>query len=220
MRGGSFGRIDAGILPPGGFIACTTQVSRSISTSATLRPVVCQVSEQPVGAGVGHRSHCLNCFAPSSTSETAEAPVVLSGALCDQPEGRIVLKEGQGVITEFCNICQALIGHLYDALGQDRSRREGLGCVREIAAKTLQERPGIIERIANPARLAIFKRQRIFNHLALLTPDMLRRENGGTLKGVLRCSGLRARSLCDGGSISQRLGPPESEVELQFGDDP
>ena len=45
---------------------------------------------------------------------------------------------------------------------------------------------------------------------------MLRRENGGTLKGVLRCSGLRARSLCDGGSISQRLGPPQSEVELQF----
>jgi hypothetical protein len=87
--------------------------------------------------------------------------VVLSGALCDQPEGRIVLKEGQGVITEFCNVCQALIGHLNDALGQDRSRREGLGCVREVAARTLQERPGIIERIANPACLARFKRQRI-----------------------------------------------------------
>ena len=73
------------------------------------------------------RSHCLNCFAPSSTSETAEAPVVLSGARCDQPEGRRVLKDGQGVLTEVCNVSQALIGHLYDALGQDRSRREGLG---------------------------------------------------------------------------------------------
>jgi len=39
-------------------------------------------------------SHCLNRFAPSSASEAAAAPVVLSGALCDQPEGRIVLKEG------------------------------------------------------------------------------------------------------------------------------
>src|SRR5262249_12924491 len=83
------------------------------------------------------------------------------GALCDQPEGRIVLKEGQGVITEFCNVCQPLIGHLYDALGQDGLRRERVGCVREVAAKTLEERPGFIERIANRACLAKLERQRI-----------------------------------------------------------
>ena len=39
-------------------------------------------------------SHCLNRFASSSASEAAVAPVVLSGALCDQPEGPIVSKEG------------------------------------------------------------------------------------------------------------------------------
>src|SRR6516164_7362857 len=54
----------------------------------------------------------------------------------------------------------------------------------------------------------------------LLTPDILRCESGGTLKTVLRCSGLKARSLCDGGSITQRLRSPQSEVELQFCDDP
>src|SRR5215813_771968 len=54
----------------------------------------------------------------------------------------------------------------------------------------------------------------------LLTPDMLRCESGGALERVLRCSGLKARSLCDGGSITQRLRPPQSEVELQFCDDP
>src|SRR5262249_22839477 len=43
---------------------------------------------------------------------------------------------------------------------------------------------------------------------------------GRTLKGVLRCSGLKARSLCDGGSITRRLRSPQSEVELQFCDDP
>ena len=41
---------------------------------------------------------------------------------------------------------------------------------------------------------------------------MLRCENG-TLK-----SGLEARSLCDGGSITRRLRPPQSEVQLQFCD--
>src|SRR5262249_53525039 len=59
-----------------------------------------------------------------------------------------------------------LIGHLYDALGQDRLRRERVGWFREVAAKTLQERPGFIERIANPACLAKLERQRIFNHHA------------------------------------------------------
>src|SRR5215471_10553048 len=42
----------------------------------------------------------------------------------------------------------------------------------------------------------------------------------GRSKGVPRCSGLRARSLCDGGSITQKLRPPQSEVELEFCDDP
>src|SRR6516225_863387 len=50
---------------------------------------------------------------------------------------------------------------------------------------------------------------------------MLRCENTeGRSKGVPRCSGLKARSLCDGGSITQRLRPPQSEVQLQFCDDP
>jgi hypothetical protein len=44
--------------------------------------------------------------------------------------------------------------HLYDALGQDRLRRERVGWFHEVAAKTLQERPGFIERIANRACLA------------------------------------------------------------------
>jgi hypothetical protein len=91
------------------------------------------------------------------------APVILSGALCGHTEGRIALNEGQGVITEFRHIHQALISHLYDALGQDRLRRERLGCFREVAAKTLQERPSLIERIADRACLAKLKRQRIFN---------------------------------------------------------
>jgi hypothetical protein len=30
------------------------------------------------------------------------------------------------------------MSHLYDALGQDRLRRERLGCLREVAAKTLK----------------------------------------------------------------------------------
>jgi hypothetical protein len=47
---------------------------------------------------------------------------------------------------------------------------ERFGCLREVAAKTLQERPGIIERIANRTCLAKLKRQRSFNHDA---PDML-----------------------------------------------
>ena len=54
--------------------------------------------------------------------------------------------------------------HLYDALGQDRLRRELLGCLREVTAKTLQERPGLIERIADRAGLAKLKGQRIFIH--------------------------------------------------------
>jgi hypothetical protein len=91
------------------------------------------------------------------------APVILSGALCDHTEGRIVLNEGQGVITEFRHIHQALISHLYDALGQDRLRRERLGCFREVAAKTLQERPSLIECIADRACLAKLNRQQIFN---------------------------------------------------------
>src|SRR5215510_3236039 len=49
---------------------------------------------------------------------------------------------------------------------------------------------------------------------------MLRCESGGVLKGVLRCSGLKARSLCDDGSITWRLRSPQSEVELEFCDDP
>ena len=48
------------------------------------------------------------------------------------------------------------MSHLYDALGQDRLRRERLGCLREVAAKTLQERPSLIERIANRAWLYLF----------------------------------------------------------------
>src|SRR5262249_15804884 len=79
---------------------------------------------------------------------------------------RTRLEEGQGVITECWNVSQPLIGHLYDALGQYRLRRERLGCLREVAAKTLQERPRLIERIANRACLAKIKRQRIFNHHA------------------------------------------------------
>jgi len=39
------------------------------------------------------------------------------------------------------------------------------------------------------------------------------------LKGIARCSELKARSLCDGGSITPRLRPQQSEVELQFCDD-
>ena len=54
---------------------------------------------------------------------------------------------------------------------------------------------------------------------SLVMIDMLRCESGGTLKR-LRCSGLKARSLCDGGSITQRVRPPQSEVQLQFCDDP
>src|SRR5262245_11427381 len=69
------------------------------------------------------------------------------------------------------NVSQPLIGHLYDALGQDRLGRERFGSLREVAAKTLQERPGIIERIANRTCLAKLKRQRSFDHDA---PDMLR----------------------------------------------
>src|SRR6478672_10312435 len=56
------------------------------------------------------------------------------------------------------------MSHLYDALGQDRLRRERLGCLREVAAKTLQERPGLIERIADRACLAKLERQRSFDH--------------------------------------------------------
>src|SRR5262249_31308 len=59
-----------------------------------------------------------------------------------------------------------VMSHLYDALGQDRLRRERLGCLREVAAKTLQERPSLIERIANRACLAKLKRQRMLNHHA------------------------------------------------------
>src|ERR1700730_9537010 len=44
-----------------------------------------------------------------------------------------------------------------------RSLVEGVGWFRE-AAKTLQERRGFIERIADRACLAKIKRQRIFNH--------------------------------------------------------
>src|SRR2546430_10418775 len=60
-----------------------------------------------------------------------------------------------------------MISHLYDALGQDRSRLERLGWFREVAANTLQEGPGIIERIANRSCLAKIKRQRSFNHDAI-----------------------------------------------------
>ena len=74
-----------------------------------------------------------------------------------------MLNEGQGVITEFRHIRHALISHLYDALGQDRLRRERLRCFREVAAKTLQECPSLIERIADRACLAKLKRQQIFN---------------------------------------------------------
>src|SRR5262249_27192135 len=49
---------------------------------------------------------------------------------------------------------------------------------------------------------------------------MLQCEKEGRSKGVPRCSGLKARSLCDGGSITQKLRPPQSEVELEFCDDP
>src|SRR5262249_38652448 len=77
---------------------------------------------------------------------------------------------------------QTLISHLYDALGQDRLRRERLGCLREVAAKTLQERPSLIERIADRVCLAKRKRQRIFSHAANSSPEILRCESGGTLK--------------------------------------
>src|SRR5215471_15760958 len=49
--------------------------------------------------------------------------------------------------------------------------------------------------------------------------EMVRRESGGVLKGIARCSERKARSLCDGGSITRRLRPPKSEVQLQFCDD-
>src|SRR5262249_55128851 len=38
-------------------------------------------------------------------------------------------------------------------------------------------------------------------------------------QGIARCSERKARSLCDGGSITRRLRPPKSEVQLQFCDD-
>src|SRR5262249_16458236 len=110
---------------------------------------------------------------------------------------------------------------LYDALGQDRLGRERFGCLREVAAKTLQERPGIIERIANRTCLAEIKRQRIFDHDAISSrPTCFGARTEGRSKGVPRCSRLKARSLCDGGSITQKLRPPQSEVELEFCDDP
>lgn len=34
-------------------------------------------------------------------------------------------------------------------------------------------------------------------------PNVLRLRERGALKWVLRCSGLKARSLCDGGSINE-----------------
>ena len=74
-----------------------------------------------------------------------------------------MLNEGQSIIAEFRHVHQAMISHLYDALGQDRSRLERLGWFREVAANTLQKRPGIIERIANRSGLAQIKRQRSFN---------------------------------------------------------
>src|SRR5262249_5924184 len=80
---------------------------------------------------------------------------------------------------------------------------------------------GIIERIANRTCLAEIKRQRIFDHDAISSrPTCFGARTEGRSKGVPRCSGLKARSLCDGGSITQKLRPPQSEVELEFCDDP
>src|SRR5262249_49849256 len=69
------------------------------------------------------------------------------------------------------DVSQPLIGHLYDALGQDRLGRERFGCLREVAAKTLQERPGIIERVANRTCLAKINPRWIFDKRG---PEMMR----------------------------------------------
>src|SRR5215467_14725902 len=90
------------------------------------------------------------------------------------------------------DVSQPLIGHLYDALGQDRLGRERFGCLREVAAKTLQERPGIIERVANRTCLAEIKRQRIFDHDAISSrPTCFGARTEGRSKGVPRCSGFK-----------------------------
>src|SRR5262249_49633252 len=69
------------------------------------------------------------------------------------------------------DVSQPLIGHLYDALGQDRLGRERFGCLREVAAKTLQERPGITKRVENGTCLAKHNRHR---SLDKDVPDMMR----------------------------------------------
>jgi hypothetical protein len=58
----------------------------------------------------------------SSASETGGADASLEAVWTSRR--RIPLKESYGIITEFWHVRQALIGHLYDALGQDRARRE------------------------------------------------------------------------------------------------
>ena len=101
-----------------------------------------------------------------------------------------MLKEGQGVITEFCNVSRPLIGHLYDTLGQDPLRGERVGWFRQVAAKTLQERPGFIERIADRACLAKLKGQRIFiNDANSSCPTCFGARAEGRSKG---CDGILA----------------------------
>jgi hypothetical protein len=72
-----------------GMVIGAIQASHYMSCRRLCRTIIATAD-----IGRRSRSQCLNRFATSSASETAVAPVVLSAALCDHPEGRIVLKEG------------------------------------------------------------------------------------------------------------------------------
>jgi hypothetical protein len=81
-------------------------------------------------------------------------------------------------------------------LARNRLRRERFWCLREVAAKTLQERPGIIERIANRTCFAKFKRQRSFNHDApdmLSVPERTDAQKGPVMKWIAGPVALRQR---------------------------
>src|SRR5258708_12940400 len=95
-------------------------------------------------AGCGGLRRLANAPGPAKLSDRRRLgsdglPEPIAPMTADCVEG------GQGVITEFCNASQPLIGHLYDALGQDRLRRERVGWFREVAAKTFQERPTFLQ---------------------------------------------------------------------------
>jgi hypothetical protein len=100
-----------------------------------------------------------------------------------------------------------------------RLRRERLGCLREVAAKTLQERPRRIERIANRACLAKIKRQRIFNHHPNSSrPTCFSARAEGRSKGS--CDEVDCRPGRFATAARWRVCRPQSEVQLQFCDDP